>query len=525
MYLIGIDAGTTGCKTMVFDTEGNIIAFAAQEYPTFYPRPTWAEHDPLDWWAAVTSTVRRCLQKADAAKIAGISVSSHREAVVPLDEEGRVLSRAIIWMDKRSIPQAEWIRAHFDEEEIYHKTGIRVDPIFTATKLLWLKENQPELLEKTSVLLQPKDYIIFRLTGERITDETVASRTLLYDINKRRWADELFEAFGLSRSLFPDALPSVTVVGRVTREAAEVTGLKEGTPVVAGGGDRAMEALGAGAINPAIIEESTGSATTIATTLEGPFFDPKRRTSCGCHVIPGKWCLEVGIGASGAVLRWCRDEVAMLEKETAVPMRRRAYELMDMQTEFLPPGAGGLLVIPHFMGSKAPHWNPKAKGVILGLTLQHGRAHLARAIMEGVAYEIRSLLEALEELGIKPQEIRLQGGASKSPTWSRIKADVWGRKVVRLEVTDGACLGDAILAGVGVGAFESFEEGVRRMVRPKEVIEPDEKAHRVYNGLYELYREVSAAIDPYFARLAELTVTEPLKEVPWEEKVHLLDFI
>jgi len=525
VYLLGIDVGTTGCKTMLFDLEGRVIAFADQEYPTYYPQVSWAEQEPKDWWEAVKATVRCCLAKAEPGEILGIGVSSHREAVVPLSENGEVLARSIIWMDKRSLPQTEWIRRNFNEDEIYRRTGLRVDPTFTATKLLWLKEHQPELLERTSVLLQPKDYIVYRLTGGWITDQSIASRTLLYNIRERRWDERLFEMFGLRRELFPEALPSDEVVGRVTEEAAAETGLAAGTPVVAGGGDRTCEALGAGAINPSILEESTGSATTMATTLDEPFFDPQMRIACGCHVIPGKWCLEAGIGVTGAVFRWCRDKIFLLEKETAIPMRRRAYELMDMQSEYIPPGSGGLLVIPHFMGSKAPKWNPKARGVILGLTLLHSRVHIAKAVMEGVAYEIRFLLETLEELGIKPEEIRLQGGASKSPVWSQIKADVWGRPVTMLEVTDGACLGDAILAGVGVGAFANYNEAVSGMVRVRRVIEPDDQAHHIYDRLYEIYCEVASSLDPYFAKLQEVTLTEKIKELAWERKMHLLDYI
>jgi len=524
MYLLGIDAGTTGCKAMVFDLDGHAVT-GSQEYPTYYPQPTWAEHEPEDWWKALVASVRQCLAKVDAAQIAAISVSSHREAVVPIGRDGQVLGRSIIWMDKRSIPQAEWIRQTFGDAAVYRKAGVRPDPTFTATKLLWLKEHQPDLLARTAVFLQPKDFLVWRLTGEQTTDYSVASRTLLFNVSERRWDEELFRWFGLDQSWFPRLVRSEEIVGQVTAQAAAETGLRPGTPVVGGGGDRPCEALGAGAIEPDIIEESTGSATTAAMTLDRPFIDLASKLSCGCHVIPGQWCLEAGTGVSGAVLRWCRDELALLEKETAVPMHRRAYELMDMQAELLPPGSNGLLVVPHFMGSKAPHWNPQARGTIFGLTLLHGRQHIAKAIMEGVAYELRYLFEVLAAAGVQPQEIRLQGGASKSPTWSQIKADVWGRRVTMLEFTDGACLGDAILAGLGIGVFQDYREGVERLVHVKRTLDPDPAAHAVYDRLYAVYRDVATTLDPHFARLQEVTLTERLKETPWEEKVHLLDFV
>ncbi len=526
--LLGIDLGTTTAKAAVFDEEtGKVVAWAGREYPTYHPRPGWAEHDVNDWWWAVTSVVREALAKAkiDPKEIRGVSVSSHREAVALLDSEGNALGRVIIWMDRRSLPQAEWIKKYFDIRELYERTGLIVDPTFTATKLLWLKEHQPEVLAKAKWALQPKDYIVYKLTGKATTDLSVASRTLLFDIKKLEWADDLFEDFGLAdcRSLFPEPSFSDEVIGEVTEEAARETGLAPGTPVVGGGGDRGCEVLGSGVLGPDKVEESTGTGSTTATTIDEPITDPKRRVVITVHVIRGKWSVEAGISTAGAVLRWFRDQFAEGENFLAKMTRRRAYEYLDMEAEYVPPGSNGLIVIPFFAGARAPRWNPKAKGLIFGLTVYHTRAHVFRALMEGIAYEIRKVLEVLEELGIKSEEIRLLGGGGKTPTWARIKADVTGRRVALLEFLDAALIGDAILAGVGTGVFSSYQEGVDRLVRIKQLIEPDPKYVKVYDAYYRLYEKMVAAMEEFYESIDKLA-EQPPREVPWDidKLIHLL---
>lgn len=526
--LLGVDLGTTTAKAAVFNEEnGQILAVASREYPTYHPKLGWAEQDATDWWQVITTIIKEVIAKSkvDPKLIHGVSISSHREAVTLVNSEGRVLDRVIIWLDKRSTPQAEWIRSNFDIKEIYERTGLIVDPTFTATKLLWLKENKPNVLRKAKWALQPKDYIVYKLTGQAITDVSVASRTLLFDIKKLKWADDLFEDFGLEeyRNLFPDAVYSDEVVGEVTVEAAKETGLKTGTFVVAGGGDRGCEVLGSGVLGPDRVEESTGTGSTTATTITSPSVDPKMRVVITAHVMRNRWSIEAGMAAAGIILRWFRDQFATGENFLAKLTRRRAYEYLDMEAEYVPPGSNGLIVIPFFSGARVPRWEPKAKGLIFGLTVYHTRAHIFRAIMEGVAYEIRKILEVLEELGVRCHEIRLLGGGGKTPTWARIKADVTGRRVALLEFLDAALVGDAILAGVGTGILKEYEEGVRTFVRVKRVIEPDLKRTQIYDKYYKLYERLVNTMSEFYEEVDRIA-EQPLKEVPWdiEKLIHLL---
>jgi len=526
--LLGIDLGTTTAKVALFDEQsGEIVAYAGREYPTYQPKPGWAEQDVNDWWAIVSSVVREAINKArvDPREIKGIGVSSHREAVALLDKDGRPLGRVIIWLDKRSTPQAEWIKKNFDTKEIYRRTGLIVDPTFTATKLLWLKENAPEILAKAKWALQPKDYLVYRLTGVPTTDVSVASRTLLFNINELKWDSQLFQDFGLSEyeHIFPEARFSDEIVGEVMEEAARDTGLAPGTPVVAGGGDRGCEVLGAGVLGPDKIEESTGTGSTTATTVDSPRLDSEMRVVLTAHVIRGKWSIEAGLSTAGAILRWFRDQFAQGENLLANMTRRRAYEYLDMEAEYVPPGSNGLIVVPFFSGARAPRWNPLAKGLIFGLTVYHTRAHVFRALMEGIAYEIRKVIETLEELGIKAEEIRLLGGGGKTPTWARIKADITGRRVALLEFLDAALIGDAILAGKGTGAFQTYDEGVRRLVKIKRTIEPDPRYVKAYEKYYRLYEKLIQAVSPFYEEIDRLS-PQPPREVPWDidKLIHLL---
>jgi len=526
--LLGIDLGTTTAKAALFDEEnGRIVAVAGREYPTYHPRPGWAEQDVNDWWWAVTSVVKEVVAKSRVGphEINGISVSSHREAVALLDREGHVLGRVIIWMDRRSLPQARWIEENFDVKELYRRTGLIVDPTFTATKLLWLKENSPEQLSKARWALQPKDYIVYKLTGKPTTDHSVASRTLLFDIVKLEWAHDLFEDFGLADyvSIFPEPSYSDEIVGEVTEEAAREAGLAPGIPVVGGGGDRGCEVLGSGVLGPDRVEESTGTGSTTATTVNSPITDPKMRVVVTVHVIRGKWSIEAGMATAGAILRWFRDQFAAGENLLAQMTRRRAYEYLDMEAEYVPPGSNGLIVVPFFAGARSPRWNPVAKGAIFGLTVFHTRAHVFRALMEGIAYEIRKILEVLRELGVKSEEIRVLGGGGKTPSWARIKADVTGRRVALLEFLDAALIGDAILAGVGSGVLSSYEEGVKKFVRIKKVVEPDPRYVEMYNKYYAIYEKLISALEPLYEEIDKLA-EQPRRKVPWdiEKLIHLL---
>ncbi len=526
-FILAIDIGTTTVKSAVFNVEGRILALEGQEYPTYYPRPGWAEQDPEDWWNTTVQVVRSVLRKSriEPSRVLGICVSSQRETMAFLDSEGRSLGRVPIWMDRRSTPQAERIKEKFGLQEVYRKTGLIVDATFTATKLLWFKENQPEFLKRAKVGLQPKDYVVFKLTGRAVTDHSVASRTMLFNINTRSWDYELISEFGLEEyiGILPESLPSWEIAGEVTREASSFTGLKAGTPVLAGTGDRTAEILGAGILSSKRVEESTGTGSTTATLLSEPLLDPKMRFSVGVGPIPNTWALEAGMSTAGAILRWFRDQLAESVNLLASSTRRRAYEYLDMEAEYIPPGSNGLIVLPFFSGARSPRWNPYARGVIFGLTVFHTRAHIFRAMMEGVAYEVRKILEVIGEVGIRPSELVLMGGGAKSPTWARIKANVTGMEVVLPELLDAALGGDAILVAVSSGAVSGYSEAVKVFFRERARIKPEKELVEVYNRYYSLYERLVETLNEYFkevSQISEVPATTPAWDA--ERLVHLL---
>jgi len=525
--ILAIDVGTTNAKAAVFASDGRLLASEGYEYPTYYPRPGWAEQDPEDWWTHAVMAARSAARKAGAqpGDFAGIAVSSQRETLALIDREGRSLGRVPIWMDRRSQPQAEELKRRLGVREVYARTGLIIDSTFTATKLLWYKENSRETLERAWLGLQPKDYIVFKLTGVPVTDETVASRTMLFNIVKKEWDYDLISEMGLAEvaSLLPEVKKSWEVVGGVTPEAARLIGVAPGTPVVAGTGDRTAEVLGAGILGPERAEESTGTGSTAATMVPEPMLDPKARFSVGVAPVPGRWVVEAGLSTAGIILRWFRDNVSEGVSYLASRTRRRAYEFLDLEAEYVPPGSGGLIVVPFFSGARSPRWNPYARGVIFGLTVFHTRAHIFRAMMEGIAYEIRKILETLAEVGIEPRELVLMGGGAKTPTWARIKANVLKKEVIIPEILDAALAGDAALVSYATGLSASFEEAVARFFRERGRIKPDPKVAEIYDKYYALYEKLVSSVESLYTELSQIA-EQPLTPPKWDidELVHLL---
>jgi len=521
--LLGIDLGTTTAKSVIYDAEGNLIASSTVEYPIYYPQPGWAEQNAEEWWDAVVKTIRDVIKKVNPTDISGICVSGQREGVAPLTKDGEVLDRVIIWMDRRSVPEAEMLKKQFSESEIFKITGLRIDSTFTATKLLWLKKHKPKIYERTYCFLQPKDFIVYKLTGEFVTDYSIASRTLLFDVVNRSWSEKLFEMFNLDIEKFPKAIPAHKIAGEIPSEVARTTGLKKGTPVLAGGGDRPIESLGAGVILSKMMSESTGTGLSATVPLEEPFFDKNMNFIVGVHVIPNMWALETGIGVIGAILRWYRDNFGLCEKRLGEFMNIRGYELLDLAADLVPPGSNKLFVVPMFMGARVPRWNPYVRGVIFGLTLAHNRIHIARAIMEGAAYEFRYCFETLERTGIKIEEIRSIGGGGKTPLWAQIKADILNRPVVLPKERDAGPLGDAILAGFGVGVFSNLKNAVDTMVKVEKIIHPNKENVQIYEKYYRVYLKLVDALTNVYNELASLPEAKP-KEVRWtkDKLIHLL---
>lgn len=489
-YLLGIDAGTTGLKAVLFDERGYEIAFGRAEYSLMMPASNMAELDANNYWIACIKAISEILRKSkvNPIEIKSLAISSQGETFVPIDREGIPLRRAIVWLDNRSESESEIIRNEFGVDTIFKKTGQpEVVPTWPATKILWLKRNEPELFSKVYKYLLIEDFLIYKLTGIFATEYSVVSSTLLFDIQRETWWDEMLEFIGINDDQLPQLMPSGKIVGNVTEQASQETGLSTKTMVSTGAFDHAAGALGAGNIKPGIITETTGAALALVATTDKPLYDPKRRIPCHHHALTNRFFLLPWCQTAGMVLRWFRDELGQLEREAAGRMGIDAYSILTLEASKVEPGSGGLVILPHFMGAGPPEFDPNARGVIFGLTLNHTKAHIIRAILESIAFMLRRNVELLEDLGVKVNEIRALGGGSKSPLWNQIKADVTSRTILTFRTEEAASLGVAILAGVACGMFKSIEEGCKMMIQLKRKYEPNPENLKIYDKLYEVY--------------------------------------
>jgi len=479
-YLIGVDAGTTGLKSLAFDLDGNLIAKAYREYPLRHPRPDWAEQDPEEWWEALVGTLQEILVRGQISptRVAGISISSQGSTVVAMGPEGRLLRPAISWLDKRAsdLPRDE----EWEEEELFSVTGLRFSPAWTGPILHWLALHEPETVRQTQKFLLVGDYLIYRLSQALVTDYSSASRTRLFDVRQQRWSEGILSSTGVRQDQMPDLGGSGQRAGCVSAESAQVTGLLQGTPVMLGGFDQMCAALGAGAISPDTLMISLGTATMLVVTSLDPLVDPERRLTTSCHVLPQAWTLQAPIMTTGALLRWWRDQ--FFRAYTNHP-----YREMDELGARVPIGADGLLVFPHFSGGGAPWWDHNRRGAFIGLSLSHKAPHFIRAILEGTAMEIRANIEVAESLGIQIDSLRIAGGGAKSSLWRSIIGDALGKPQICLRELEVGALGAAVLAGVGSGIFSDAGQGVQAMVASSGSQDFSLENHAEYLRLYSRY--------------------------------------
>lgn len=499
-YILAHDLGTTGNKATLFDAAGAVVASTVEPYDTAYPRPNWAEQDPAEWQRAVFKSTRDLLAQAQVApgnpltslegSIAAISFSGHMQGAVFVDRAGTPLRPTIIWADQRATAQADRIRQLCGEDTVYRITGHRVSAAYTAAKVLWVKEHQPETYRQTYKVLQTKDYAAFLLTGVFATDYSDASGTQVFDLERRRWSDDLLQTLGIRSSLLPDVHPSTTVIGTVTLEAAAATGLVAGTPVIIGGGDGACATVGAGSVREGDAYNYLGSSAWIALTTRDPIFDSRRRTFTFAHLDPELYfpigTMQTACGAQDWLARILNDD-----------------KLHDAAAQ-ASPGSGNLLFLPYLMGERSPHWNPHARAAFVGLAMPHGKAELSRAVLEGVAFNLRVILDALRGQGVKIESMRLIGGGARSPTWRQILADVYNLPISRLGLdVEATALGAAVAGGIGVGIFSNFDV-VRDMVPALQAEQPDPVRSAHYEALYELFEQTYGALEPVYERLAAL---------------------
>ncbi|RCX19974.1 xylulokinase [Anaerobacterium chartisolvens] len=505
-FLLGIDIGTSGTKTVLFDEQGNTISSALGEYPLYQPNIGWAEQEPEDWWEATRTTIREVLSKSGVqpSDIKGIGLSGQMHGAVLLDKEGNVLRKAIIWCDQRSWAECEQITSLVGRERLVEITANPALTGFTASKVMWVKNNEPQIFEKVRKILLPKDYIRFRLTGEFATEVSDASGMQFMDISKRQWSGEVLEKLGIEKDLLGDLYESPEISGRVSRSAAELTGLKEGTPVAGGAGDQAAGAVGNGIVRPGVISSTIGTSGVVFAFSENISIDPKGRVHTFCHAVPGTWHIMGVTQGAGLSLKWFRDNFCIEEKRTAELMKIDPYVLMDQEAEKVKPGCEGLIYLPYMMGERTPHLDPNAKGVFFGLSAKHEKQDLLRAVMEGVVYSLKDCLDIIKEMGVDVGEIRASGGGGKSRLWRQMQADAFGTSINTISSSEGGALGVALLAGVGVGLYDNVPQACDAVIKVKTRQEPDAAAVPVYSKFHSVYAQLYRSLKQDFVDLAAL---------------------
>lgn len=505
-YLLGIDIGTSGTKTLLIHENGSVVASATDTYPLSTPKPLWAEQDPEDWWRATVSTIQTVLRQSgvNPAEIKGIGLSGQMHGAVFMGEDNQVLRPSILWCDQRTGLECDWITETIGREKVIELTSNPVLTGFTAGKIIWVRNNEPEVYADTRKVLLPKDYIRFRLTGEFASEVSDASGTSLFNVTRRQWADEMLDGTGIPREWMPPVYESPEVSGRISDEVAGLTGLKAGTPVVGGGGDQAAGAVGNGVVETGIISSTVGTSGVVFAFADEPVVDPGLRVHTFCHAVPGKWHVMGVMLSAGGSLRWYRDTFAECETAVARSMNSEVYDILSSQVASVEPGCEGLVFLPYLTGERTPYPDPNARGVFFGITLRHDRAHFARAVYEGVAYGLRDSFEILGEMNVPIDQVRASGGGARSAVWRQIQADVTGREHVLINIDEGPALGVALLAGVGTGVFPSVEQACRSTIKVASSTAPDASRKAVYDLYYSVYRALYPAVKEQFRQVSDI---------------------
>jgi xylulokinase len=498
MAVLGIDVGTTGTRALIIDESGSILASAEGAHRMFASeRSGWAEQDPRDWWQATVQAIRKALHSCGlpTREIRCIGLSGQMHGAVLLDDECDVVRNALIWCDQRTEDQCKQLVELFGIDQLIQLTCNPPLPNFTLTKLLWVRQNEPRKWERVRHVMLPKDYVRLRLTGEFATDVADASGTLLLDVAHRRWSQEVLGTVSLSARFLPQLFESQEICGRISEDASQATGLKFGTPVVAGAGDQAAGAVGAGITRPGVVSATIGTSGVVFAATDSPALDPKGRLHTFCHAIPGGWHAMGVTQAAGLSLRWFRDVL-----NAPGGSRPETYETLTEQAAKVSAADDGIFWVPYLMGERTPHVDSGARAAFLGLSASHGRAHMARAILEGVAFSLKDTFSIFDEMRVPVRHIRLGGGGARSALWRQIQSDVYGRDVEFLEAEEGAAFGAAILAGVGARLWNSVDEACDAVVRVAGRVKPDpqnssrmQMAYRTYRRIYPALRFVSGA--------------------------------
>ena len=495
-YLLGIDIGTSACKVAVFDRNGKVLAAASGDYPVYYPHEGWAEQNPEEWWDAVCRATKETIQKADitADEIAGIGIDGQSWSAIPIDREGNVLANTPIWMDTRAQSICDRLNQEIGQEEIFEVAGNSLQPSYSTAKILWYKENLPEVYAKIYKILQSNSYIAFKLTGAVTQDVSQGYGLHCFNMKKGCWDEKMCERLGIPMEFLPKICDCDHVVGTVTGKAAAECGLVEGIPVVAGGLDAACGTLGAGVIHSGETQEQGGQAGGMSICMDEYKADP--RLILGYHVVPGQWLLQGGTTGGGGVMRWFEREFADYERMMAGEEKGSSLDQLNEIAEKIAPGSDGVVFLPYMSGERSPIWNPNAKGVFYGLDFAKTKGHMVRACMEGVALSLKHNLEVAKEAGADVEVLRAMGGSANSLLWTQIKSDITGKPIVVPSSDTATTLGAAILAGIGVGMYQDYDEAIRLTVKETRRHEPNPDNRAVYEKTYKTYLNLYKSLEP-----------------------------
>jgi len=493
-YFLGIDTSTTSSKALLIDELGNVIAVASHPHTLQTPRPLWSEQDPREWWQAVSASIRSVVEEAGAGgeRIEAVGLTGQMHGLVLLDEAGNVLRPAILWNDQRTQSQCDEIHQIIGKEKFIQISGNLALTGFTAPKILWVKEHEPDVFAKAKHVLLPKDYVRYKLTNDYAMDKADGAGTVLFDLQARNWSDDLLAALDIPRAWMPDTFEGPEITGYISEQASDLTGLKVGTPVVAGGGDQAAQAVGVGAVEPGIVGLTVGTSGVVFATTPSALIEPQGRLHAFCHAVPGLWhFMGVMLSAAGS-LQWYRDTLAA----------DTSFDDLLKEAESVPAGSDGLQFLPYLSGERTPHPDPLARAAFIGMTLRHSRAHMTRAVLEGVAFGLKDSFTLIQNAGLGHiTQVRASGGGTKGALWRQIMASVLKAELVTVNTSEGAAYGAALLAGVGAGAWADVASACQTCVKITGSTQPEPSQADVYRETYPLFQELYPALKSSFSKM------------------------
>ncbi len=502
-FTIGIDIGTTSTKTIMIDEKGDVISSATEDYPLDVPKAGWAQQKPSDWYQATIDTIKMVMEESntDPADIKAIGLSGQMHGSVFMDKENEVIRPAILWCDQRTEKQCREIYDIFGYKNFIKLSFNKALPGFTAPKILWLRENEPENYKKVDHIILPKDYVRFMLSGIFATEVSDAAGTIMMDIAKRDWSEEILDGLDINKDLLPPVYESQVITSKINKRAADLTGLIEGTPIVGGASDNAAGAIGSGIIREGLVSDSIGTSGVVFATSDKPLHDPEGRVHAFCHAVPGKWHFTgVTLSAAGS-LKWYYEGFGANNKFQRKFPDKNGYELLNKQAESIEPGSESLIFLPYLSGERTPHGDPYARGVFFGISYRHTQDHFVRSIMEGVSFSQLDCLDIIKEQKIKPDKVVMFGGGAKSKVWRQILADILNINIVTLNIEEGPAYGAALLAGVGSGMYENVEDACSQTIKEVSNTKPVQKNVEKYKKLYPIYKSLYSALKGEYVKL------------------------